>query len=409
MPAARTVQTFLLLLVANHAIAAGLTIVVTDPDGAAGRVASPVSMGIDLTAHFGNDVDPRQLRMSENKDGPSLPVQFVADTPDLLQGTLWWLMPPGTQGQCRFLLTVTDKPVEPAGLKVSGTAGQCTSDKWFDVTDGDLPVLRYSHGNVPVPDGIPERYARGDYISLLYGPEGELLTDDYPRDHPHHRAVSWSWPVTRFGDEVRDIWAVVGVWARPTGIRRLEAGPVMALIEAESVWKWGDKKSIVQEQVLIRAFRQNDRCRFIDVEVRLKALADRVAIGGRPHGGYGGFSLRAQSVEQQAITAHVDPAEARPRRSWLDYSGLFDGGRGTTGLTIFEHVTNPGYPSELKQYPNLNCVMPAFPGEREVPLHKDKWLVLKHRLWIHDGGADEKKLTDVWTGYAEPPKVAIAK
>ena len=39
----------------------------------------------------------------------------------------------------------------------------------------------------PVPAGTAPELARGDYVSALYGLDGELLTDDYPKDHPHHR------------------------------------------------------------------------------------------------------------------------------------------------------------------------------------------------------------------------------
>jgi hypothetical protein len=186
-------------------------------------------------------------------------------------------------------------------------------------------------------------------------------------------------------------------------MRRAEAGPVMAILEAENVWKWGDKDPIVKEEVVIRAFRQGPVGRFVDVEVRLTALADGVAIGGRPKAGYGGFALRAAKVEQQTIVAHIDPPEAEPRRSWLDYSGIFAGGKERSGVAIFEHVTNPGYPNEVRQYPNLNCVMPAFPCTREVPLAKEKPLILNHRLWIHDGGADENILAQIWAAYATAP------
>ncbi|NQT15453.1 MAG: PmoA family protein, partial [Planctomycetes bacterium] len=275
-----------------------------------------------------------------------------------------------------------------------------------------LPVLRYNHGSVPVPDGTHphfaegESYERGDYIHPLFGPDGETLTDDYPADHPHHRGVWWSWPLTRYQDQIADIWAVLGVWARPVAVRRIESGPVMALIDVENVWEFGkEKKPVVRAEVLIRAFRQTDRSRFVDVEVRLTALADDVAIGGRPKRGYGGFSLRAAVCEDRKITLHADPDDASPRRSWVDYSGVFPGGQGPAGTAIFEHVSNPDYPNPLHEYPGCNCVMPAYPDVREVVLSKEKPLVLKHRLWIHSGGADEKKLTDVWTAYAAPPEV----
>jgi hypothetical protein len=132
-----------------------------------------------------------------------------------------------------------------------------------------------------------------------------------------------------------------------------------------------------------------------------------VAIGGRPHGGYGGFGLRAQPAKQRLITRFTDSPDANPRRSWLDYSGVFAGGAGASGLAIFEHPANPLYPSELKEYAELNYVMPAFPGEREVPLSREKPLVLRHRLWIHEGMATAEQLAAVWTAYSAPPRITF--
>ena len=369
----------------------------------------PVSVAFDKETLPGGKTDPARLRLveitSENaRSAVPLPVQFEPDTPGASRGKLWWLLPPGPARERRFRLIEVADPT-PAAMNVQADA----ADSRYDIREGASPVLRYNQGTVPVPAGIATNYARGDYLMPLFGPAGELLADDYPPDHPHHRGIGWSWPVTRWGDEVRDIWAVVGVWARPVAMRRAEAGPVFALLDAENVWKWGDTNPIVREEVLIRAFRQTGGDRFVDVEVRLTALADRVAIGGRPHGGYGGFGLRAQSAEQRVITAYVDPPAAAPRRSWLDYSGVFAGGKGPASLAILESVTNPLYPSELKTYPELNYVMPAFPGEREVPLSKEQPLVLRHRLWIHAGMASESRLAEIWSGYANPPRAKLVE
>lgn len=270
---------------------------------------------------------------------------------------------------------------------------------FYEIYEGNLPVLRYNHGTVPPPAGIEAKLARGDYIHPLYGLQGETLTADYPKDHPHHRGVWWSWPVTRLGSEVRDIWAVRGVWARPVGVR-VEAGG--GRIEAESEWRWGDEKAIVKEVVIIRAQPRNARGRMVDVEVRLTALVEGVAIGGRPQGGYGGFALRAAAVKEQAIVARWDPPEAQPRRSWIDFSGVVGGAAERAGVTIFEHPENPGYPSPHRNYPNLNCIMPAFPDEREVPLPRGTPLVLRHRLWIHGPETSEPLLAAVWADYANP-------
>jgi hypothetical protein len=326
--------------------------------------------------------------------------QFEPGPAGARRGRLWLLVPGQPAGVRRYCLL----PEEGSpGLTVTAD----TARGFYDVADAGRPVLRYNHGAVPPPPGIATNFTRGDYLMPVFGPWGELLTDDYPPDHPHHRGIGWSWPVTRWGDEVRDIWAVAGVWARPEAIRRAEGGHALAVVEALNVWKWGDTNPIVREEVTVRTFRADRGHRIIDIELRLTALADGVAIGGRPHGGYGGFGLRAQPAEARNITRLTDPPETRPRRSWLDYSGRFKGATAASGIAILESPDNPLYPSELKEYPDLNYVMPAFPGEREVPLRRDAPLVLRHRLWLHPGHPDTSALAAVWRAYADPPTAVL--
>jgi hypothetical protein len=145
----------------------------------------------------------------------------------------------------------------------------------------------------------------------------------------------------------------------------------------------------------------------VDICLSLEALVDDLSIGGRPGGGYGGFGLRMAPRKAQQITLLADPATAKPRRSWIEYSDTFAGGTGRVGVGIFQHIANPLYPAELKKYPNLNYVMPAFPGPREFPLPKGRTITLRYRLWIHPGHADEKTLSDQWAIYASPPKAAL--
>ncbi len=397
----------LLLVFSLNSQAGEVVITVSDFEGAGQRMATPVALPMDLAQLLGTQVLPRRLQLMElnrveTRTVEAIPAQFEAEAHQSLRGTLWWLLPPGTARQRRFRLSVAADDAPPS---VTVKVGDFKAS--YDMVEGALPILRYNHGTVPVPAGIATNYARGDYLMPLFGPAGEVLTDDYPKDHPHHRGISWSWPVTRWGNDVRDIWAVSGVWARPVALRRIESGPVFALLHAENVWKWGDTNPIVREEVVLRAFHRSGSNRLVDVEVRLTALADRVAIGGRPHAGYGGFGLRAMPAQQRVITRHTDPPAAKTRRSWLDYSGVFAGGQGPAGVAIFEHVDNLYYPNTLLEYPELNYVMPAFPGEREVSLSKERPLVLRHRLWIHAGMAGEQQLADIWTAYAHPPQAKL--
>ena len=306
-------------------------------------------------------------------------------------------MPAGSGGERRFRLTL-GSGVETPGL----TAEVDEALQAVDVREGNRPVLRYNQGTVPPPAEIVEHfekkqkppffYARGDYIHPIYGPDGEEVTDDYSMNHPHHRGICWAWPVVRWKGEARDIWAVRvlpeepgGVWARPVSLDRVESGPVLALIEAENVWKWGDRDPIVQEHVTIRAFRERDRCRFLDIDVCFVALVDDLSIGGRPHAGYGGFTFRTfPEFDQRKVDMHIDPAGASPRQAWFHLTGNFPGGKGPAGVALMEHVSNPDYPSHPDPqtadgipgaYPRWRTVQPAWPGDREVPLPKGERLV----------------------------------
>ncbi|HUT37349.1 MAG TPA: DUF6807 family protein [Planctomycetota bacterium] len=270
-----------------------------------------------------------------------------------------------------------------------------------DIHEGDTLVLRYHFGTAPLPEGIAPRYACGGYIHPLCGPDGEPLTEAHPKDHPHHRGVMWTWPVLRWKDKVTDPWAVSGTWTRPDELRTAAGGPAFARVVATSIWKWGDKEPVLRETLDLRAHRSQGRCRIVDIDLAFEALVDDLALGGRPGGGYGGFGLRMAPRKDQKITLLTDPKGKEPRRSWIEYSDTFAGGTGRVGVAILEHPTNPLYPSALLQYPNLNYVMPAFPGPREFPLAKGKTLTLRHRLWLHPGHADEKALGEQWTLYAK--------
>ncbi|MFH1922031.1 MAG: DUF6807 family protein [Planctomycetota bacterium] len=426
---------FMLACLVPGAAGAQATIVVTDDVGAAARVAAPVGLKVDLKELSIDAAGRTRFLLREVTDasspaGPPIAAQFEPEAPGSTRGTLWWLMPPGGKGARRFHLEI-DAKSDPTALR----AHHDQTAQSVDVAEENAPVLRYNHGTVPPPPEIVARfeqgqehplyYARGGYIHPLFGPNGEEITDDYSLNHPHHRGVFWAWPVLRYKDEVRDHWAVRvlpsqpgGAWTRPVALRRVESGDVLAVIDAESVWKWGDREPIVREEVVIRAFRSHERSRFVDIELYLTALVEGVSIGGRPKVGYGGFGVRSfPEFPERRIGLHVDPPGESPRRAWFHLTGVFPGATAPAGMALLEHVSNPGYPSYPnpeglegipEAYPPWRCVLPCFPGDREVALTTEKPLALKYRLWIHASTVDEERLVDVWTSYADPPTAPIA-
>jgi hypothetical protein len=269
----------------------------------------------------------------------------------------------------------------------------------WEILEGDRPVLRYNYQVVPMPGAAKARIApgnqkyavpRSDYVHPLYGLHGEVLTDDWVPDHPHHRGIYWAWPEVDWQGKRGDLHALQEVLARPTGKIEASQGTDFAQIEAENEWHFGNGPAIVRETAILRGWRQSDTGRgeagrAIDLEFRFVALGTDVQIARRDLSHYGGLNIRLSPVVDQKIATFTDPPGAANRIAWAHRSGTPRGGRWPTALTIPQSPTNPDYPGDWVQYPEISWIQPTFPasGTRDT-LPKNKPLVLRYRLWIHD-------------------------
>ena len=335
-----------------------------------------------------------------------LPIQWApADSASELRAV--WLMPTGAAGKHQFEWRESKAAFAPVMQAARDLAsGQIT------ITDHGKPVLRYNYQTVE-PGEVLDKVtpanriytrARSDYIHPLFGLDGEVLTRDWPVDHPHHRGIYWAWPEVDFGKERGDLHALQKVFARPTGKVRLESGPVFAEIEAENLWLWEDREPIVREQAIIRAYRATGQGRVVDLAFRFVALKDGVTIARRGTEHYGGLNLRMDTPASQEITVHTDSSNAVPRRAWSDLSGVFNGAAGASGLTVLQCRENPDYPGDWQQYPALAWCQPTFPAAgTRYALPPGKPLVLRFRLFVHAGAKpDEEQAAKLWNAFHSP-------
>ena len=268
-----------------------------------------------------------------------------------------------------------------------------------DVSEKGVSVLRYNHGFTEVPEGTEAWYKRGGYISRLHGLDGEIITDDYPADHPHHRAVSWSWATIEWKGKTADMFWGKGAWTRPVRMVRAESGVEKGVIEADCVWKWDDKIDIVREHVLMEIGTATETGRIIDITLSFTPIVEGLRFCGRLEAAYSGFTARMAPGEQQKILLHSDDEDAQPRRAWADYSALFPNVSKRSGLAIIQHTSNPLYPQKWREYARLNFFQPLYPGGELIPMPKDKTIILRYRLWVHRGPANEAKLNTLWDDY----------
>ncbi len=277
-----------------------------------------------------------------------------------------------------------------------------------------LPVLVYKHGMIG-QKGVPARYNRACYIHPLYGVDGEIITEDFPTDHRHHRGVWWSWPHIKIGGKEYNSWI-------PTGIRYQHerwivrhAGRAAAVLAAENGWYVGSKK-VMREFVWIIAYPAAGGTRVVDIELTWTPLGEPITLQGAGGKSHGGLTFRYARAKDQprsgrrkdtviTVESGVTKGDlANTHLKWADITGHAVGATGRSGCAVFCPPSHPDYPPTwLTRHYGPLCV--GWPGVKPKTFPPGEPFRLRYRLWIHRGDADLATLKQAYAAYTSLDKV----
>jgi len=306
----------------------------------------------------------------------------------------------------------------PAAAAQSAFRWREINDKSLGLWEGERPVFVYNHGMIS-KEGVPARYNRSNYIHPLYGLDGEALTDDFPRDHRHHRGIFWAWPGIRIGGKNYNSWIPSGFRYKFERWVRRDAGRQWANLEVESGWYVGEKK-VVEERLRVLAHAATAASRSIDFEFTWAATDEPVTLWGARGKSYGGFTVRFNTRPQEkdriptkdvAITVpsgRVKTDLAKTRLKWADFTAPFPGARGRSGAAVFIHNTHPDYPPTwlTRRY---GCLCVGWPGVKPGTLEPGKPVTCRYRLWVHRGQPDLETLKAAYEEYTKPGEEGARK
>ena len=174
----------------------------------------------------------------------------------------------------------------------------------------ELPSRRnrcfvYNYGvitdeKVPASD---TRRSRACYIHPLWGLNGEVLTDDFPKDHYHHHGVFWAWPHVEIRRREADLWEYQKI--TPKFVRWLtrETGPLAAVLGVENGWFVGDRKVMI-ERVWIQVAKATPTERAIDLDFTLIPVDRPITLRGAEGKSYGGLNVRFDVAEREGLDDH---------------------------------------------------------------------------------------------------------
>jgi hypothetical protein len=272
-------------------------------------------------------------------------------------------------------------------------------DKSLGLWEGDRPILVYNHGML-LNAGVPADRKRSTYIHPLYGLDGEVLTDDFPKDHYHHRGLFWAWPHVIIDGRNYSLWDIRGIEQRFERWLCRSAGEGAAVLGVENGWYIGNKK-VVQERVWFRIYRASSEGQVIDMDLVLVPIGQPVRLAGAEAKSYGGLTLRFAPRKQTVITTPLGDGPddlAMTRLAWADLSAQFSQAPGPSGAAIFISPNHPDFPPTwLTRHYGVLCV--GWPGVNSAMFQPGENIRASYRVWIHRGKADAQSLRSAYQAY----------
>ena len=322
------------------------------------------------------------------------------------------------------------------GLCRGEDLASASNGQTINVSGDGTPVLVYQMQETSL-DG---KWPRAGYVHPLYDLNGEVMTEDFPDDHKHHRGVFWAWHHLSVGDlMLGDPWLCkdfvrqcVQSTQRVIQIR----GEDCIGIELETLWKSpllkdlnGEMLPVVEERARIIIHPRTARQRLIDFDISLTAMLRDVRIGGSDDvKGYGGFSPRLKLNSKQVF--RFDSGEVEPTKLAIQGGPWVDISDQKRGLTIMTHPENP-VANRSSQAPEAvaneseavaskteaaaqddqhsrlwilrrkrSMQNAVYPGRTPVLLSKDTATRLRYRLVVHDGQLSVESLQAIYDDFA---------
>jgi hypothetical protein len=283
---------------------------------------------------------------------------------------------------------------------------EAVSDKSMGLWEGDRPVLVYNHGTMSSASA-PNAPSRSTYLHPLYGLDGEVLTDDFPKDHDYHRGLYWAWPHIKIADQEYDLWSLRGIRFEFRRWLARETKPNMAVFGMENAWLVGDKR-VMAEKVRIEVHPASSQSRAIDLELTWTPTDRPITLWGAPGKSYGGLTLRFGPRSKTIITVptgHTSEDLLATKLPWADLSGdLNKATNGPSGAAVFVHPEHPDYPPTWMTR-NYGVLAVGWPGVASQTFPAGKPFSCRYRLWIHRGVLEAAEIQKAYEAYCATTKL----
>ena len=297
--------------------------------------------------------------------------------------------------------------LEPKAAISSRFRFENLNGKSLELRENDRPVFVYNYGEIASPSGadIPKHSA---YLHPIYGLDGEVLTDDFPKDHVYHRGLYWAWSHITVNGQEYDSWSLRGIRYQFQRWLRQEAKTNVAILGVENGWFVGEKQ-IMRENVFIETHASSAESRSIDIDLTWTPIDQPVTLSGAPGKSYGGMTFRFAPRTETIISTPSGRTREdllTTKLPWADFSADFKNQPGQfSGAAIFVDPSHPDYPPTWMTR-HYGVLAVGWPGVTPQTFPPGKGFSCRYRIWTHRGAPGASEIEKAYENYRMTSKPA---
>lgn len=274
------------------------------------------------------------------------------------------------------------------------------SDEGLLITEKGKEVMFYQI----TPRSLDGKYTRCNYFHPVWDLTGNIITEDFPADHLHHRGIFWAWhQILLDGKSVGDLWALEDILQEVEDVEYKILNSGAARLQTRVIWsstagrQGGDPLRLIRENLTLHIHPEKNNYRRMDFEIALQSFHKNVMMGGsNDDKGYSGFSVRMvlpPDVRFDGPDGRVEPLVNQVESpGFINVTGTLPSTGKMVGVTIVDHPQNPMYPQKWILRSRNSMQNAAYPGREPVVVPYDQPLILRYTVLIHDGNLNSGRI-----------------
>ncbi len=294
------------------------------------------------------------------------------------------------------------------------------TDNVITINRGDSSIVTYNKVSPAAPDGIDSIYARSGCLHPVFSPNGLMVTQMFPVDHPHQHGIFSAWVKTTYDEQAVDFWNLAGRTGRVLHERVASTfkndDAVGFEVDLLHRVETNPPVDVLRERWKISAYTTDDAYHCFDLESTQTAITNKPLTIEEYH--YGGMVLRGPThwLTDRDSYVRKQPEFSREPSSflndlgsdrvqgnhehakWVASSGTFDGQ--PVSITVLSHPANFRAPQAARLHPSKPyfCFAPCVDGK--FVIDRDHPLKARYRYLVTDAEPDAKWLDEQWNAWA---------